>query len=541
LFLAPEDFAVPARSSQDVHRNADEPNLARIVHFLRRRGIWILACLVLAGAAAFAASKAQTEEYTASAAVVFSSDQLSPAIAGLPALSAEGNALLRQSNNLELLYLGDAAEKTAQAVGGGLTAEDVSSRLKIGGEPESSIATIAVTDPSPELAARIANVYARQAVAQMERGNKGYYKQALKIVDRQLAKLPAGARAGIAGQTLENRAQSLQLLANLKPSSVSVAQAASVPTQPSSPKTKRNVAIGLLLGLVLGLGLALLIERLDRRVKTADELQSVFDYPLLGSVPESSTIAAFANLGGSQPGLLATSDIESLQLVRAHLRSLHGERPVRTVLVTSAAANEGKATIAVNLAAAVGMSGSRVLLLDANMRRSSLLGGGVDGEAEEARPTLPDLLRRKLSLRHGAQAIWVQPGTQRVVGPEAVAGGLAGPAEAVALLESPTMKTLLEEARHSYDLTLINAPSLTEVPDAFPLLPEVDAVIVVGYLNRASHEDAQRLKRVLEEIGAPVGGIVANGARSRGGRGGTKPPLVRPPAAPADKSYTSSA
>jgi tyrosine-protein kinase len=541
LFLAPKDFVSPARSSQDVHRNADEPNLARIVHFLRRRGIWILLCFVLAGAAAFALSKAQTKKYTATAAVVFSSDQLTPAIAGLPALSAEGNALLRQSNNLELLYLGDAAEKTAQIVGDGLTAEDVSSRLKIGGEPESSIATVAVTDPSPELAAQIANVYAKQAVAQMERGNKGYYKQALKIVDRQLAKLTPEARAGIAGQTLENRAQSLGLLATLKPNSVSLAQAASVPTQPSSPKTKRNVAIGLLLGLVLGLGLALLIERLDRRVKTADELQSVFDYPLLGSVPESSTIAAFANLGGSQPGLLATSDIESLQLVRAHLRSLHGERPVRTVLVTSAATNEGKATIAVNLAAAIGMSGSRVLLLDANMRRSSLLGGSADGEAE-ARPALPDLLRRKLSLSHGTRPIWVQPEGQRVVGPETVPGGLAGPAEAVALLESSTMRRLLEEARNSYDLTLINAPSLTEVPDAFPLLPEVDAVIVVGYLNRASHEDALRLKRILDEIGAPVGGIVANGSRVRGGtRAGAEPPLLPPRLAAADKSHTSTA
>jgi receptor protein-tyrosine kinase len=521
-----------------VHRTADEPNLARLVRFLRRRGIWIVLCTILAGAAAFALSKAQTKEYTASSSVIFSSDQLSPAIAGLPALSAEGNALLRQSTNLELLYLGNAAEKTAKIVGQGLTAEGVAKRLKIGGEPESSIATISITDPSPELAAQIADVYAKQAVIQLERGNKGYYKQALEIVERQLEKLSPTARAGIAGQTLENRAQSLELLASLKPNSVRVAQTAAVPDQPSSPKTKRNVAIGLLLGLVLGLGLALLIERLDRRVKAAEELQSVFGYPLLGAVPESSTIAAFANLGGSQPGLLSTGDIESLQLVRAHLRSLQGERPAKTVLITSAAANEGKSTIAVNLAAAVGMSGSRVLLIDANMRRPSVLGGSSDGEADE-RPPLSDLLRRKLSLRHGARPIWAQPDGNSVVGPEAIPAGLAGPAEPVALLESQTMKTLLEEARGSYDLTLINAPSLTEVPDAFPLLPEVDAVLVIGYLNRTGHEDAQRLKQILDEIRAPVGGVVANGSRARNGSRSEAPP-ASPVAAPGAQSYTSS-
>jgi len=522
-----------------VHRTADEPNLSRIVRFLRRRGIWILICALLAAVAAFALSKTQTKEYTASSAVIFSSDQLSPAIAGLPSLSAEGNALLRQSNNLELLYLGNAAEKTAQIVDQGLTAEDVAARLKVEGEPESSIATISITDPSPELAAQVADVYAKQAVTQLESGNKGYYQQALEIVERQLQKLSPQSRAGIAGQTLENRAQSLELLASLKPNSVRVAQTATVPTQPSSPRTKRNVAIGLLLGLVLGFGLALLIERLDRRIKAADELQSVFGYPLLGTIPDSSSMAAFANLGGSQPGLLSTGDIESLQLVRAHLRSLHRERQAKTVLLTSAAASEGKSTVAVNLAAAVGMSGSRVLLIDANMRRPSLLGGSTESELQEHSP-LSDLLRRKLSLRHGARAIWVQPDSNSVVGPEAIPAGLAGPAEPVALLESPAMKTLLEEARASYDLILIDAPSLTEVPDAFPLLPQVDAVVVIGYLNRTSYEDAQRLKQILDEIDAPVGGVVANGSRARNS-GRSETPPAPPATAPATQSYSSSA
>ncbi len=123
-------------------QDSEEPNIAQAVGFLRRRGLWIVLCFVLAMAAAFGYSKHQTKKYTATASVVFNNNQLSQEIAGLSTGSTSSSALLQQSSNLELLHLGDMAEKTATIIGHGLTEQKVSESLSIVGQPESSVAGV---------------------------------------------------------------------------------------------------------------------------------------------------------------------------------------------------------------------------------------------------------------------------------------------------------------------------------------------------------------------------------------------------------------
>src|ERR1700730_7684725 len=94
-----------------VAQELDEPNIARALGFLRRRGIWIALCVMIAAVAALAYSKHETKKYTATAPLVFNNNQLSQAIAGVN--TGTVNPLLQQENNLELLRLGDMALKTA--------------------------------------------------------------------------------------------------------------------------------------------------------------------------------------------------------------------------------------------------------------------------------------------------------------------------------------------------------------------------------------------------------------------------------------------
>lgn len=270
-------------------QGSDESNATHLLAFVRRRGFWVVLCVVLAVAAAIGYSKQQTKKYTATASLVFSDNPLNQEIAGFPTSSV--STLQQRASDLELLQLGDMAVKTAAILGHSLTAIKVSEDVSTAGQPESSIATVSATTTSPELAAEIANTYAHQFVSEQQTANQQYFSSALALVRKQLAALPRRQRTATDGLQLQARAQSLELLTGLRPNNVQIAQDALVPTTPSSPRTKRSALIGGLLGLFLGFGLALLLERIDPRIREPKEFEALYGVPLLGVVPQSKALA----------------------------------------------------------------------------------------------------------------------------------------------------------------------------------------------------------------------------------------------------------
>ena len=76
------------------------------------------------------------------------------------------------------------------------------------------------------------------------------------------------------------------------------------------------------------------------------------------------------------------------------------------------------------------------------------------------------------------------------------------------------MYDLLEQAKSEYDFVVIDTPPLTAVSDAFPLLTEVDGVVIVGWIGRSRRDAAERLHQVVASSGAPLLGVIANGSKA---------------------------
>jgi succinoglycan biosynthesis transport protein ExoP len=492
--------------------DTEQTNLSieQVLGVLRRRAGWIVLCCVLVAAAAYGFSKHQTKKYTATASLVFNNSQSNQQAAGLGAINSGGSQVPQQDTNLRLVQLGDMAGKTAGRLGQGLTEAKVRANLSVSAQGESNIVNVAATATSPVLVADIANTYTKQFVTEQQNSNHAYYASALALVNKQLAALSPKQQVSAPGLALEGRAQSLGILAELRNGNVEVAQAATVPTSPSSPKTHRNTALGAVLGLMLGLGIAFLLERLDRRIREPRDLEAVYGLPLLGVVPQSAALSRSARSGKNAKGVLPAGEAEAFHLIRAHLRYFNVDRQLHTLLVASAATGDGKTTIARHLAAAAARMGSRVLLLEADLRRPTL----AKQLDVQFGPGLSDVLIGAVSLSEATQTIDL--GSPSAAGSggrmlDVLVAGAVLPPNPGELIESHAMETLLERAKSTYDLVVIDTTPLTAVSDAFPLLRKVDGVLLVGRVGRNRRDVAQRLHETLAGAGAPLLGVVANG------------------------------
>jgi succinoglycan biosynthesis transport protein ExoP len=497
-------------------------NLERALGVLRRRAMLIVLCVVLAAGAAYGYSKHQTKRYTATASLVFNNNQLGQQLAGLPT-SSNNNQQVQQNTNVKLVQFGDMATKTAAALGRGLTEEGVEASVSVSAQGESNIVEVAATAASPALAAAIANTYTTQFVEEQQNANHSYYSSALALVNKQLGALSPRQRLGTAGIALQDRAQSLGVLAELRSGSVEIARAAKVPKSPSSPKVSRNTILGAAMGLLIGLAVAFLLERLDRRIREPKDLEAVYGLPLLGVVPESAALARSARRGGKPQAALPPNEAEVFHLIRAHLRYFNVDRELRTLMVASAAPGDGKTTVAQHLAGAAARMGSRVLLIEVDLRRPTL----AKQLNIPAGPGLADVLIGAEAMSDAIQSIPLDPpassgrnsngdgaGERRTL--DILVAGATLPPNPGELIESHAMESVLEQAKARYDLIVVDTPPLTAVSDAFPLLRKVDGVIIVGRVGRNRRDVAERLHETLTGASAPLLGVVANGFKASG-------------------------
>jgi receptor protein-tyrosine kinase len=486
----------------------DHPDLRSLLEALRRRWLLIAGCLAAFTGAALGLSLAATEQYSASASLLFRDPGFDQRLFGSSVFQATDPAR-EAATNLNLVSLGDVAERTAHDLGGGLTADDVTTAVNAEAQGQSDVISIIATDPDPELAARIANSFAKNYVDFRREADRQKVREARRLVEQDYAALSSASQQGEEGRSLQDQLSALRTLEALQTGNAELVQRAHVPSAPSSPKIARNTLLGASLGLILGIGLALLFARLDRRLRTSDDLADAFGFPVLSGIPRSKALA------NSDEPLLPAAEVEAFRMLRTRLRYFNVDRNIKTVLVTSASAQDGKTTIAWHFARSAAQAGMATLLIEADLHRPTV----AERQGLAPLPGLTEFLSGQATLAKVIQPVRVDAqsnGSEAHRNLDVVVAG-AMPPNPAQILESDEMKKLIEDLSERYDLVVVDTPPATLIADAIPLMAHVDGVIVIGQYGKTTRDEAAHLHDQLRRIGASVLGVVAN--RAPAGRG----------------------
>jgi succinoglycan biosynthesis transport protein ExoP len=474
--------------------------LDRIATILRRNAKLLAVCALLVPAVALIYSLTQAKEYTASATLLFRDPGLDEKLFGTALFNQDDDPQRAAATNLQLVSLRQISERTARELQStGLTADEIQSKVSVEPVGESDLIAVEAVDGDPRLSAELANAFAANYIAFRRDADRSKIREAQDLVQQELDGLSAVDRAGTDGQQLAQNARELEILASLQTGNAELVQPAQTPSGPSAPKTTRNVILGLMLGLMLGAALTLLREQLDRRLKDSAEAAAVFGLPVLATIPESRTIS---HMGRGESVASAGIESDAFRMLRTNLRYFNVDRPVKSIVVTSAAPQDGKTTVSWNLALAEARAGKRVLYLEADLRRPSL---GAQ---------LGAMTKSGLSFVL-AGMVDVQTAMQNVEGVDLLLAGPLPPNPAE-LIESEKMSELVRWGEEHYDRVIIDTPPAAVVSDAIPLVTTVSGVVIVVRIQRSRRDAADHLREQLTNLGAPVLGLVVNGAATRG-------------------------
>jgi capsular exopolysaccharide synthesis family protein len=307
-------------------------------------------------------------------------------------------------------------------------------------------------------------------------------------------------------KSLDRRRSEVDLSKLVQANNVRVVDAAIPGDKPVRPNMPVNIVMALVMGLLGGAALSFLAEYLDSTVKSRDDLERIVGVPMIGYVPmiDPAELEALASnrdrsiFVNARPRSAVAECLRSIRtniMFRTQQRA--GHLPFRTLLVTSAAPREGKSFMSSNLATIIAMTGSRVLLIDADLRRPNV--HRLFEISDEK--GLSDVLSGGRSL-------------ESVIIPSHVSGldlVVAGPIppNPSELLGNERMQNIKSMIR-GYDVVIIDTPPVTVVADPMVLTPLADGVLLVVESNRTSKSLVTQAVSRLEQVSSRILGAVVN-------------------------------
>lgn len=429
----------------------------------RRRWRWIAAVVLVALAGAVLHFQAVPKTYRATAEVFFTlqyGNSAADLVQGATYTQNQVASFARLATTP--VVLGPVVEELDLDV----PTTELAGRVEAAAPVDTVLVEITVTESSPAGSARVANAVATSLADVVER----------------LAPEDADGRPTVSAATVTP---------------------AQEPAEPASPDPLLDLAAGLVLGLVLGFALAWARDSLDSRVRDAAALAEVTALPVVG------TLGVLPRSFGGRPVVVDHPhhpQAESFRHLRTNVQFLQvpdartGDEPAsaHVLLTTSTLPNEGKSTVAVNLACALAETGARVLLIDADLRRPTVATYlGIEGGAGLTTALIGQAAWDDLVQEWGTAGLSVLPS-----GPVP-----PNPAE---LLGSPAMERLIGQLRVRYDYVVIDTAPVLAVTDGVVLSRAVDGTLVVANAARVRRTQLAESLDALSRVGSRVLGVVLN-------------------------------
>ena len=296
-------------------------------------------------------------------------------------------------------------------------------------------------------------------------------------------------------QIVQNRTNETALTSKVRSNNLSVLDYARVPNVPVSPNVWSSATAAALLSLLLGIALAFLLDALDRSIKTQAAIEKKLALPFLGNIPRIVTTERRELVVTDAPSSPAA---EALRLIRTNLLFADINAPLRRIMVTSAIAGEGKTLTTISLAQVMAQLGTRVLVVDCDLRRPRVSAAlGVSG-----RVGLTDVALGAVPLDEAVQPTAVPNLFVLPSGPVP-----PNPAE---LVDAPRFAEVIAECAQKFDRVLIDTPPSEPVTDPTLIARYCDGIVLVYRAGRTSLDHARRGLRHLGEAGTPVLGAILN-------------------------------
>ncbi|HBB95706.1 MAG TPA: hypothetical protein DC054_09980 [Blastocatellia bacterium] len=310
------------------------------------------------------------------------------------------------------------------------------------------------------------------------------------------------------------------------PNNIRVVDYAIAGKKPVAPRRVLTVALAFLFSIGCGIGLAFIIEYLDDSVRSMEDVENLLRLPAIALIPQVGTVKPKRNLAasgkkgalvssnGSGSGEVLLTNIEKRSPVAEAYRHLRTSillstagRPPRTLLITSSVPSEGKTTTAVNTAISLAQTGAKVLIIDADMRRPRL--HSIFNLSNDS--GLSALLSREASEAEIISAIQHDEAS----GLSVLTAGPVPPNPAE-LVGSEQMLKLLSVVADNFAHIVVDSPPIAAFTDGVLIAAIVDAVLLVVHSGKSSRKIVGRARKLLQDVGARIIGVVLNKVPSTG-------------------------
>jgi succinoglycan biosynthesis transport protein ExoP len=505
-----------------------EPTLRGYLHVLRRGRWWVAALMLLGLGVSLGLSLTSAKQYSATAQLLVQST------ANVNLSTGANQSLITTADVQTELQLVTSAQ-VQQAVIKTLGSAPAVAASQVG---QTDVIAVTAVSPSPAAAARVANTYAKAFVAWSTATTssnlsaaEGQLNGQIKAISKEIKQLPAKdttQAAALSNQqaVLKGQLAQLQVAGATASTGLELVTPATAPGSPSSPKPAQDALLGAIAGLAAGVAAAFLRDSLDDTLNSGESVERVIEAPVLATVP---MVTAWRKK--ARPMVIAVTDptsqpAEAYRSLRTSLQFARQDGPLRTILVTSPSAGDGKTATVVNLGAVFAQAGSRVVIVSCDLRRPGLSHFFAPTEHAELTAVLAGQqpLDRAVTPVPDVDGLWTL-GTRGIV---------TNPTE---LLSGPRMRAVLAQLAQQFDVVLIDSPPVLPVADAMILSGHADGVVLVVSAGQTRRAELRRTREKLDQAGTPVVGAVLNKATQQdeyGYYGGGYQPYVLPKGTPLD-------